>query len=78
MRATIGLGALLALAALARAAQPTAPPRANDGSAWACHNSTSKRECLTKDACVFCQATLVPSGCFLDSEAKLLPGCERA
>ncbi|GBF90786.1 hypothetical protein Rsub_03087 [Raphidocelis subcapitata] len=58
------LAALLALAATARA----------DPSAAACHNSTSKAECLRKDACVFCLASLVPSGCFLDSEAKLLPG----
>lgn len=66
---------LLLLAALAAAALA---PRASaaDASAAACHNTTSKAECLTTDACVFCQATLVPSGCFLDSEAKLLPGCE--
>jgi len=52
--------------------------RAEGGSAQACHNTTSKTECLTKQACVFCQASLVPSGCFLDNEAKLLPGCECA
>lgn len=56
--------ALLALAALAAA------------DAADCHKSESKAECLGKDGCVFCQASLVPSGCFINSEAKLLPGCE--
>lgn len=70
MRAHHPLATALAVLALG------ATLAAADGSAMACHNSTSKAECLGKEACVFCQATLVPSGCFFNSEAKLLPGCE--
>lgn len=51
----------------------------DDDSAAACHNSTSKEMCLERAeefGCFYCASTILPSGCYVALEAKLLPTCE--
>ncbi|KAF8072361.1 hypothetical protein HT031_000020 [Scenedesmus sp. PABB004] len=67
----IALAALVACLAAAGANARLAP--LGSPAAAACHNSTSKAECLQTVNCTFCSSTLLPSGCYLDSEAALLP-----
>lgn len=69
----LGLLALLACQASAAALTSFKQYRTD---AADCHNSSSLAICESKTNCTWCQATIVPSGCYLDSEAKLLPKCE--
>lgn len=38
-----------------------------------CHNSTSEEMCVGKTNCTWCSSLLLPSGCYHDDEATLLP-----